>query len=138
MVVLLIIQSLEIQYGDDDASPFSFMTEGPLPKAEDQLTCWIGYTNETVHDVLRTGFDRSPMFNGRIKSVGPRYCPSIEDKINRFADKDRHQLFLEPEGWNTYEMYLNGFSSLPEETQYEALRTIPGFENAVMIRWICH
>ncbi len=126
---------LEIQYGDDDASPFSFMTEGPLPKANDQLTCWIGYTNETVHDVLRTGFDRSPMFNGRIKSIGPRYCPSIEDKINRFADKDRHQLFLEPEGWNTYEMYLNGFStSLPEETQYEALRTIPGFENAVMIR----
>lgn len=126
---------LEIQYGDDDASPFSFMTDGDLPKAEDQLTCWIGYTNETVHDVLKTGFDRSPMFNGRIKSIGPRYCPSIEDKINRFADKDRHQLFLEPEGWNTYEMYLNGFStSLPEETQYEALRTIPGFENAVMIR----
>lgn len=126
---------LEIQYGDDDASPFSFMTEGELPKAKDQLTCWIGYTNEQVHDVLRTGFDRSPMFNGRIKSIGPRYCPSIEDKINRFADKDRHQLFLEPEGWNTYEMYLNGFStSLPEETQIEALRTIPGFENVVMIR----
>ncbi len=126
---------LEIQYGDDDASPFSFLTEGPLPKKEKQLTCWIGYTNEEVHDVLRTGFDRSPMFNGRIKSVGPRYCPSIEDKINRFADKERHQLFLEPEGWNTYEMYLNGFStSLPEETQYEALRTIPGFENVMMIR----
>jgi len=126
---------LEIQYGDDDASPFSFMTEGDLPKAEDQMTCWIGYTNEEVHEVLKTGFDRSPLFNGRIKSVGPRYCPSIEDKINRFADKDRHQLFLEPEGRNTYEMYLNGFStSLPEETQYEALRTIPGFEEAVMIR----
>lgn len=126
---------LEIQYGDDDASPFSFMTDSPLPTAKEQLTCWIGYTNSSVHDVLRTGFDRSPMFNGRIKSVGPRYCPSIEDKINRFADKDRHQLFLEPEGWNTYEMYLNGFStSLPEETQYEALRTIPGFEKAVMIR----
>jgi len=126
---------LEIQYGDDDSSPFSFLTEGELPKAKDQLTCWIGYTNDEVHDVLRTGFDRSPMFNGRIKSIGPRYCPSIEDKINRFADKDRHQLFLEPEGWNTYEMYLNGFStSLPEETQYEALRTIPGFENAIMIR----
>lgn len=126
---------LEIQYGDDDASPFSFMTDGDLPKAEDQLTCWIGYTNEEVHDVLRTGFDRSPMFNGRIKSIGPRYCPSIEDKINRFADKDRHQLFLEPEGWNTYEMYLNGFStSLPEETQIKALRTIPGFEEVVMIR----
>lgn len=126
---------LEIQYGDDDASPFSFMTKGPLPKAEDQLTCWIGYTNEEVHEVLKTGFDRSPMFNGRIKSIGPRYCPSIEDKINRFADKDRHQLFLEPEGWNTYEMYLNGFStSLPEKTQYKALRTIPGFEEVVMIR----
>jgi tRNA uridine 5-carboxymethylaminomethyl modification enzyme len=126
---------LEIQYGDDDASPFSFMTEGPLMKAEDQMTCWIGYTNDQVHEVLKTGFDRSPMFNGRIKSIGPRYCPSIEDKINRFADKDRHQLFLEPEGWNTYEMYLNGFStSLPEETQYEALRTIPGFEKVVMIR----
>lgn len=126
---------LEIQYGDDDASPFSFMTDSPLPTAKEQLSCWIGYTNSSVHDVLRTGFDRSPMFNGRIKSVGPRYCPSIEDKINRFADKDRHQLFLEPEGWNTYEMYLNGFStSLPEETQYEALRTIPGFEKAVMIR----
>ena len=107
---------LEIQYGDDDASPFSFMTDSPLPTAKEQLTCWIGYTNSSVHDVLRTGFDRSPMFNGRIKSVGPRYCPSIEDKINRFADKDRHQLFLEPEGWNTYEMYLNGFStSLPEK-----------------------
>ncbi len=126
---------LEIQYGDDDASPFSFLTEGALPTAKDQLTCWIGYTNDEVHEVLRTGFERSPMFNGRIKSIGPRYCPSIEDKINRFADKDRHQLFLEPEGWNTYEMYLNGFStSLPEETQYEALRTIPGFEEAVMIR----
>lgn len=126
---------LEIQYGDDDASPFSFMTKDPLPKSEDQLTCWIGYTNDEVHEVLKTGFDRSPMFNGRIKSIGPRYCPSIEDKINRFADKDRHQLFLEPEGWNTYEMYLNGFStSLPEETQYEALRTIPGFENVTMIR----
>ena len=126
---------LEIQYGDDDPSPFSYMTEGPLPNADEQLTCWIGYTNLDVHDELRKGFDRSPMFNGRIKSIGPRYCPSIEDKINRFADKDRHQLFLEPEGWNTNEMYLNGFStSLPEETQYEALRTIPGFENAVMIR----
>lgn len=126
---------LEIQYGDEEASPFSFMTNRPLPKIENQMTCWIGYTNETVHDILRTGFDRSPMFNGRIKSIGPRYCPSIEDKINRFADKDRHQLFLEPEGRNTYEMYLNGFStSLPEETQYEALRSIPGFEEAVMIR----
>ena len=126
---------LEIQYGDSDVSPFSFMTKSELPTVEEQMTCWIGYTNTQVHEVLRTGFDRSPMFNGRIKSIGPRYCPSIEDKINRFADKDRHQLFLEPEGWNTYEMYLNGFStSLPEETQYEALRTISGFENAVVIR----
>ncbi len=125
---------LEIQYGDDDASPFSFMTDH-LPKKEDQLTCWIGYTNTGVHDELRKGFDRSPMFNGRIKSIGPRYCPSIEDKIDRFADKDRHQLFLEPEGWDTNEMYLNGFStSLPEDVQYHALRTIPGFENAVMMR----
>ncbi len=127
---------LEIQYGDENPTPFSFLTKPEdLPSMENQLTCWIGYTNEHVHDVLKTGFDRSPMFNGRIKSIGPRYCPSIEDKINRFADKDRHQLFLEPEGWNTYEMYLNGFStSLPEETQIEALRTIPGFENVVMIR----
>ena len=125
---------LEIQYGDDDPSPFSFLTE-ELPDKDEQLTCWIGYTNEEVHDMLRTGFDRSPMFNGRIKSIGPRYCPSIEDKINRFADKDRHQLFLEPEGWNTYEMYLNGFStSLPEDVQYKALRTIPGFEDVVMLR----
>lgn len=127
---------LEIQYGDENPTPFSFLTNPEdLPKVDNQLTCWIGYTNDKVHEVLKTGFDRSPMFNGRIKSIGPRYCPSIEDKINRFADKDRHQLFLEPEGWNTYEMYLNGFStSLPEETQYEALKTIPGFENVVMIR----
>lgn len=125
---------LEIQYGDEDPSPFSFMTD-ELPSVEDQLTCWIGYTNNEVHELLKTGFDRSPMFNGRIKSIGPRYCPSIEDKINRFADRDRHQLFLEPEGWNTYEMYLNGFStSLPEDVQYHALRTIPGFEDAVMLR----
>ncbi|MAO66525.1 MAG: tRNA uridine-5-carboxymethylaminomethyl(34) synthesis enzyme MnmG [Balneola sp.] len=125
---------LEEQLGDEDPSGFSFMTD-KLPTLEEQLSCWIGYTNEEVHDVLKTGFDRSPMFNGRIKSIGPRYCPSIEDKINRFADKDRHQLFLEPEGWNTYEMYLNGFStSLPEEVQYKALRTIPGFEEVIMIR----
>lgn len=125
---------LEIQYGDDDAAPFSFMSDGVLPR-DKQLTCWIGYTNETVHDVLKTGFDRSPMFNGRIQGTGPRYCPSIEDKINRFSERDRHQLFLEPEGWNTYEMYLNGFStSLPEDVQYHALRSIPGFEDAVMLR----
>ena len=125
---------LEIQYGDENPNPFSFTTK-ELPGIDEQLTCWIGYTNSDVHEMLKTGFDRSPMFNGRIKSVGPRYCPSIEDKINRFSDKDSHQLFLEPEGWDTYEMYLNGFStSLPEDIQYHALRTIPGFENAVMLR----
>ncbi|MTI87345.1 MAG: tRNA uridine-5-carboxymethylaminomethyl(34) synthesis enzyme MnmG [Balneolaceae bacterium] len=125
---------LEEQFGDEDPTPFSFMTE-ELPSKEEQLSCWIGYTNEHVHEELKKGFDRSPMFNGRIKSIGPRYCPSIEDKIDRFADKDRHQLFLEPEGWNTYEMYLNGFStSLPEDIQYQSLKTIPGFENVVMIR----
>lgn len=128
------LSKLEVQYGDEDPSPFSFLTD-ELPGVDEQLTCWIGYTNTDVHEMLKTGFDRSPMFNGRIKSVGPRYCPSIEDKINRFSDKDRHQLFLEPEGWDTYEMYLNGFStSLPEDVQYHALRTIPGFEKAVMLR----
>ncbi len=128
------LDKLEIQYGDDHPTPFSYLTQ-KLPGSDKQLTCWIAYTTPEVHDILRTGFDRSPMFNGRIKSVGPRYCPSIEDKIHRFAERDRHQLFLEPEGWNTYEMYLNGFStSLPEDTQYHALRTIPGLENAIMIR----
>ena len=125
---------LEIQYGDEDPNPFSFLTD-ELPNKDEQLTCWVGYTNNDVHEMLKTGFDRSPMFNGRIQSVGPRYCPSIEDKIDRFSDKDSHQLFLEPEGWDTYEMYLNGFStSLPEDVQYHALRTIPGFEEAVMLR----
>ncbi len=127
-------EQLEIQFGDEKPTPFSFLTD-TLPSKDEQLTCWIAYTSPEVHDVLRTGFSRSPMFSGRITSTGPRYCPSIEDKINRFADRDRHQLFLEPEGRNTYEMYLNGFStSLPEDTQYIALRTIPGFENVVMIR----
>ncbi len=126
--------ALEIQYGDENPSPFSFMADS-LPSKEEQLCCWIGYTNKNVHDKLRSGFDRSPMFNGRIQSVGPRYCPSIEDKIDRFSERDQHQLFLEPEGWNTYEMYLNGFStSLPEDVQYKAVRTIPGFEEAVMLR----
>lgn len=124
----------EEQFGDENPVPFSFMTD-ELPTKDKQLSCWIGYTDEDVHDQLRTGFDRSPMFNGRIKSTGPRYCPSIEDKINRFSDKPRHQLFIEPEGWNTYEMYINGFStSLPEDVQYQSLRTIKGFENALMIR----
>src|SRR5690606_37241106 len=110
----------------------SFTDTKPLSK---QRSCFITYTNKETHDLLRTGFDRSPMFNGRTKSTGPRYCPSIEDKINRFADKDRHQIFVEPEGWNTVEIYVNGFStSLPEEVQYEALKTIPGFENVKMFR----
>lgn len=127
--------ALEIQYGDDEPTAFSYSTDTESLRNKEQLTCWIGYTNDAVHNKLKEGFNRSPMFNGRIKSVGPRYCPSIEDKINRFADKDRHQLFLEPEGWNTYEMYLNGFStSLPEDIQYQALRTIPGFEQSVMLR----
>jgi len=125
---------LDIQYGDEDPHAFSFLTE-TLPGRDEQLTCWIGFTNNKVHDMLKSGFDRSPMFNGKIESTGPRYCPSIEDKIDRFSDKNSHQLFLEPEGWNTYEMYLNGFStSLPEDVQYKALRTIPGFEKAVMLR----
>jgi tRNA uridine 5-carboxymethylaminomethyl modification enzyme len=125
---------LDVQHGDENPVPFSFMTDSLLQHKQ-QLTCWIGYTTPEVHDALREGFDRSPMFNGSIQSTGPRYCPSIEDKINRFAERDRHQLFLEPEGWNTYEMYLNGFStSLPEDIQYKALQTIPGFEHVVMIR----
>ncbi len=126
--------ALDIQYGDENPGSFSFMTEN-LPNKEEQLTCWIGYTNKKVHEVLRSGFDRSPMFNGRIQSVGPRYCPSIEDKIDRFSERDAHQLFLEPEGWNTYERYLNGFStSLPEDVQYKALQAITGFKKAVMLR----
>jgi tRNA uridine 5-carboxymethylaminomethyl modification enzyme len=118
---------MEEQKGDDQIVGFSFLD---IPKPAVQKSCWITYTNETVHDILKTGFDRSPMFAGRIDGVGPRYCPSIEDKLNRFADKERHQLFIEPEGWNTIEIYVNGFStSLPEEVQYDALRKIPGFAN---------
>ena len=127
-------KKLEIQYGDENPNPFSFMTK-KLPSRDEQLTCWIGYTDPQVHDILRSGFDRSPMFNGRIQSVGPRYCPSIEDKIDRFSNKDEHQLFLEPEGWDTYEMYLNGFStSLPEDVQFNALQSITGFKNVAMLR----
>lgn len=123
---------MEEQLGDDEVLGFSFLE---IEKPKTQRSCWITYTNQSVHDILKTGFDRSPMFAGRIDGVGPRYCPSIEDKINRFAERERHQLFVEPEGWNTIEIYLNGFStSLPEETQYEALRNIPGFENARMFR----
>ncbi|HEV7348764.1 tRNA uridine-5-carboxymethylaminomethyl(34) synthesis enzyme MnmG [Telluribacter sp.] len=123
---------MEEQPGDEIAGGFSYKETRRLTK---QRSCWITYTNEEVHEVLRTGFDKSPMFSGRIKGLGPRYCPSVEDKINRFADKDRHQIFVEPEGWNTVEVYVNGFStSLPEDVQYEALRKIPGFENVRMFR----
>ena len=123
---------MEEQPGDPEVSGFSFLD---IERPKTQRSCWITYTNDEVHDILKTGFDRSPMFTGRIDGVGPRYCPSIEDKINRFSERDRHQLFVEPEGWNTVEIYLNGFStSLPEETQYEALRKIHGFENARMFR----
>jgi tRNA uridine 5-carboxymethylaminomethyl modification enzyme len=122
----------EEQPGDDDPRPFSFLTDA---LSTDQLSCWLTYTNSRTHDLLRTGFDRSPMFAGRIEGRGPRYCPSIEDKIDRFAGKDRHQLFLEPEGRTTYEVYVNGFStSLPEEVQAEALRTIPGLEQVHILR----
>lgn len=120
------------QPGDENPDKFSYTNTPYLNK---QLSCYMSYTNADVHDMLRTGFDRSPMFNGAIQSIGPRYCPSIEDKINRFAERERHQVFVEPEGWNTVEIYVNGFStSLPEDVQYKALRMIPGFENAKMFR----
>jgi len=123
---------MEEQPGDDVIEGFSYLN---IEKPKEQRSCWITYTNQKVHDILKTGFDRSPMFAGRIDGTGPRYCPSIEDKINRFAERERHQLFIEPEGWNTVEIYVNGFStSLPEETQYEAIRIIPGFENAKIFR----
>jgi len=123
---------MEEQKGDDEIVGFSYLdTEKPSV----QRSCFITYTNSKVHEYLKLGFDRSPMFNGSIEGVGPRYCPSIEDKINRFADKDRHQIFVEPEGWNTNEIYVNGFStSLPEDIQYKALKEIPGFENVKMFR----
>lgn len=125
---------MEEQKGDDEIVGFSY-TDVPRIKAAEQRSCYITYTNEEVHNILKTGFDRSPMFQGRIEGTGPRYCPSIEDKINRFADRERHQLFVEPEGWNTVEIYVNGFStSLPEEVQYEAIRTVPGFENCRVFR----
>jgi len=125
---------MEEQKGDDEIVGFSY-TDTPRIKPEEQRSCHITYTNDTVHNILKTGFDRSPMFQGRIEGVGPRYCPSIEDKINRFAERDRHQLFVEPEGWNTVEIYVNGFStSLPEDVQYEALRMVPGFENVRIFR----
>lgn len=125
---------MEVQAGDDTISGFSYLDTPKLNPAQ-QRNCWITYTNQEVHDILKTGFDRSPMYQGRIQGVGPRYCPSIEDKINRFAERDRHQLFVEPEGWNTVEIYVNGFSSsLPEEVQMKALRMVPGFENCRMFR----
>jgi tRNA uridine 5-carboxymethylaminomethyl modification enzyme len=120
------------QPGDDNPGRFSYLPHHPITR---QVPCHITYTSEEVHDLLREGFDRSPMFNGRIRGLGPRYCPSIEDKIDRFADKDRHQVFVEPEGWNTCEIYVNGFStSLPEDVQLRAMRKIPGFEHAKMFR----
>ena len=123
---------MEEQKGDKNPQKFSYLD---TPKLKEQRSCYITYTNETVHDILRSGFDRSPMFNGTIQSIGPRYCPSIEDKINRFAERNRHQLFVEPEGWKTVEIYVNGFSSsLPEDIQAKALRHVPGFENAKIFR----
>ena len=123
---------MEEQLGDDKPGKFSFSTEHPIQK---QRSCHITFTNKKVHEVLKTGFDKSPMFTGRIQGQGPRYCPSVEDKINRFADRDRHQIFVEPEGWDTVEVYVNGFStSLPEEIQHKALRLVSGFENAKMFR----
>jgi tRNA uridine 5-carboxymethylaminomethyl modification enzyme len=123
---------MEEQKGDENPQKFSYLDS---PKLTKQLSCHIVYTNEAVHDILREGFDRSPMFNGTIQSLGPRYCPSIEDKINRFAERNRHQLFVEPEGWRTVEIYVNGFSSsLPEDVQIKAMKHIPGFENVKVFR----
>lgn len=126
-------EAMDAQAGDENPSKFSYSKN--TKSVENQRHCWITYTNEKVHDILRTGFDDSPMYAGRIKGLGPRYCPSIEDKINRFAERDRHQIFVEPEGWSTVEIYVNGFStSLPDDIQLKALRLIPGFENAKMFR----
>jgi tRNA uridine 5-carboxymethylaminomethyl modification enzyme len=123
---------MEEQKGDEEITGFSYLD---TPKPTQQRSCWITYTSAEVHDILKTGFDRSPMFTGRIEGIGPRYCPSIEDKINRFAERERHQLFVEPEGWNTVEVYVNGFStSLPEDVQYAALRKVPGFESVRFFR----
>ena len=125
---------MEEQKGDDEIIGFSYF-EKQILKTEDQKSCWITYTNEAVHDILKNGFESSPMFKGRIQGTGPRYCPSIEDKISRFAERERHQLFVEPEGRNTVEIYVNGFStSLDEKTQLTALRMVPGFENCKMFR----
>ena len=124
---------MEEQKGDEQPSKFSYSNE--TSSLQEQRSCWITYTNTNVHEILQKGFDKSPMFNGSIQGLGPRYCPSIEDKINRFADRIRHQVFVEPEGWNTIEVYVNGFStSLPEDIQYQAIRQIAGFENAKIFR----
>ena len=124
---------MEEQPGDINPGKFSYLPSSPT--LSKQRSCYVTYTNPKTHDLLREGFDRSPMFNGRIQSVGPRYCPSVEDKISRFSEKDRHQIFVEPEGWNTVEVYVNGFStSLPEEVQYKALKSVPGFENVKFFR----
>ena len=124
---------MEEQPGDTNPGRFSYLPSSPV--LTNQRSCYVTYTNAKTHDLLREGFDRSPMFNGRIKSVGPRYCPSVEDKISRFSEKDRHQIFVEPEGWNTVEVYVNGFStSLPEEIQYKALKSVPGFEDVKFFR----
>ncbi|MDB5154984.1 MAG: tRNA uridine-5-carboxymethylaminomethyl(34) synthesis enzyme MnmG [Mucilaginibacter sp.] len=123
---------MEEQWGDENPGRFSYTD---VSRSTDQRCCWITYTNSQVHETLKEGFEKSPMFTGRIKGLGPRYCPSIEDKINRFAERERHQIFVEPEGWNTVEIYVNGFStSLPEDVQYKALTQIPGFEKAKMFR----
>lgn len=125
---------MEIQNGDEEVVGFSYLPVNKI-KPEQQRCCWITYTNQEVHDILKTGFDQSPMYQGRIKGSGPRYCPSIEDKISRFAERERHQLFVEPEGWNTVEIYVNGFStSLPEDVQYKALKLVPGFEHCKFFR----
>lgn len=125
---------MEEQPGDEDVTGFSYLST-PVLAGKKQRSCWITYTDRNVHDTLKTGFEKSPMFAGRIDGIGPRYCPSIEDKINRFAERERHQLFIEPEGWNTIEIYVNGFStSLPEDVQYKALTQVPGFENCRMFR----
>lgn len=125
---------MEIQHGDEEIVGFSYLPVERI-KPEQQRCCWITYTSNEVHEILKTGFEQSPMYQGRIKGSGPRYCPSIEDKISRFAERERHQLFVEPEGWNTVEIYVNGFStSLPEDVQYKALKMVPGFENVKFFR----
>lgn len=125
---------MEIQHGDEEVVGFSYLPVDRI-KPEQQRHCWITYTSQAVHDILKTGFEKSPMYQGRIQGSGPRYCPSIEDKISRFAERERHQLFVEPEGWNTVEIYVNGFStSLPEDVQYKALSMVPGFENCKFFR----